>query len=611
LALSETPTKDVRIKERISALAAIEGRFDSEANALRTEIHADVLAMPRGADDRLRADLLIVLARQLDQAGRYLDALYPAALAVDLLKQADGESEVTARALLLQGSVLVRLFSYGDAASCFIEAEDMAERIALPLVRAMAMANRGNVFVELGRVQRGIELFRSSLELAQSVKTPVDEQSSAMRQSVAAGNIGYSYRLLGHKQDALNYYQEASKILPKPFDRLSAAHLAGVHASIGELLVLLGRSGEADHHGALALDNAQLSNTLRARLRAEAAAGLHDVANGRTRRGMERIERVVNTARSVPTALRGALLTMVEACQITGQTAAALAHMREYQMEARRAYRVAETQRRPSDAGHRLDVADAAFEQTLTEQDRHFASALRQMLSDEAALIGLALAAEAAVDPDGLHIFRVAGLAGLLGEAVGLPTNALTDLRMAAALHDIGMIGVPEPVQVTPRLWGELDELERNAIITHPSEGVALIARRRLGTDPEIFEAVLRHHHERHDGRGYPNGLAGEAIPLVARIVAVCDSFDVMTHGRPYAPARSVSEALTELTTNAGGQFDPALVAVLTRIVQEMGSNIAEITARAIAWTEAVPSAHAARLSMERRRRTTARSSPA
>ena len=172
----------------------------------------------------------------------------------------------------------------------------------------------------------------------------------------------------------------------------------------------------------------------------------------------------------------------------------------------------------------------------------------------------LALAAEYRDDNTHEHTERVASLAARLGKKLGLSDLALTHIRHAAPLHDVGKIAIPDSILLKP---GRLSAAEFEVVKTHAEAGARVLAD---GDSEllEVAESIARSHHERWDGTGYPDALAGEAIPLVGRLVHVADVFDVLVHERPYKDAFSVEDAAQEIAGGAGSQFDPGIVEAFT-----------------------------------------------
>jgi diguanylate cyclase (GGDEF)-like protein len=158
----------------------------------------------------------------------------------------------------------------------------------------------------------------------------------------------------------------------------------------------------------------------------------------------------------------------------------------------------------------------------------------------------------------------VARLVGAVAERMGLPHDEHTELRQAAELHDVGKLGIPEQILGKP---GPLEPEEWGFVRRHP-----LIGERIIGAAPALAPAakLVRSTHERFDGTGYPDGLAGEQIPLGARIIAVCDAYTAMTSPRPHAAQHTVPHAITELQRCAGTQFDPAVVDLFSELVVEL-----------------------------------------
>ena len=157
------------------------------------------------------------------------------------------------------------------------------------------------------------------------------------------------------------------------------------------------------------------------------------------------------------------------------------------------------------------------------------------------------------------HVHRVSDLAVDLGTGLGLGDPDLDRLALAGVLHDVGKIHLDPGILAKP---GPLDENEKELMQRHPELGFAM-TRNRL--DPKVSEAIL-YHHERFDGRGYPFGLRGEEIPLLSRIVLVADAFDAMTSSRAYQPALPVDFAVSEISSHAGSQFDPAVVEIFLEL---------------------------------------------
>lgn len=174
------------------------------------------------------------------------------------------------------------------------------------------------------------------------------------------------------------------------------------------------------------------------------------------------------------------------------------------------------------------------------------------------------------------HSYRVAVFALRLGEALNLPPDQLRALAQGAIVHDVGKIEVPDRVLNKP---GRLDPEERAVIERHPVTGYELC--KRLGFMPEEM-AVIRSHHERWDGQGYPDRLQGKQIPLVGRIMAVADVYDALTSTRSYRQAWSHDAAMSLLQEEAGRQFDPTVVLAWVRI-----NELGQVQVKASPWVMA------------------------
>lgn len=202
--------------------------------------------------------------------------------------------------------------------------------------------------------------------------------------------------------------------------------------------------------------------------------------------------------------------------------------------------------------------------------ERDYRSALRRQQEDIERLMGLKLVLTSLIDlkdpyTEG-HSRKVRDLAHGFCLFLGLPPEECEQIALAAELHDIGKIGIPDAILKKP---AGLQTEEYQAIQDHPLRGAEAL---KSLPGFEAIRTIIRHHHERFDGTGYPDGLAGQAIPLGSRIIALADSVDTMLRGRDYRPPLPLKEICTVLKKQAGKQFDPwlaeAFIQFLTRGTQ-------------------------------------------
>jgi cyclic di-GMP phosphodiesterase len=174
----------------------------------------------------------------------------------------------------------------------------------------------------------------------------------------------------------------------------------------------------------------------------------------------------------------------------------------------------------------------------------------------------LAVAVEFRDDDTGNHTKRVAEVSATLAEAIGLPPATVELIRRAAPLHDIGKVAIPDNILLKA---GPLTAPEFATMKTHTVIGSVMLADGRSEL-VRVSQRIARSHHEWWDGSGYPDKTSREAIPLEARIVAIADFLDALTHDRPYRPAWSLADTLEEIAARAGIHFDPKIAGALARI---------------------------------------------
>ncbi|MFP5352984.1 MAG: HD-GYP domain-containing protein [Actinomycetota bacterium] len=192
----------------------------------------------------------------------------------------------------------------------------------------------------------------------------------------------------------------------------------------------------------------------------------------------------------------------------------------------------------------------------------------------------LGQAAEFRDDDTGLHITRMSRFSARLAMEAGIGIKECEALLHAAPMHDIGKIGIPDHILLKP---GKLEDEEFEIMKTHTTIGAELLS----GSNSQVMElarGIALAHHEKWNGRGYPNGLAGEDIPFLARVCAICDVFDALTSERPYKKAWTPEDAFDLLRKEAGQHFDPNLVELFLRIEDEIRVLMKDRDAL-LAWT--------------------------
>jgi putative two-component system response regulator len=186
--------------------------------------------------------------------------------------------------------------------------------------------------------------------------------------------------------------------------------------------------------------------------------------------------------------------------------------------------------------------------------------------SEHETVVCLSVAGEYRDDDIGRHTHRVAATAAVLARHSGLLNGRVDTIQQAALLHDVGKIGIPDNILLKP---GRLTSEEFNIIKTHSQIGYKILSGHHTPL-LQLAASIALSHHERWDGTGYPQGLSGDNIPVEGRIVAIADVFDALTHERPYKEAWPIDKAVAEIQAQAGRQFDPDLVQVFTKHLQDI-----------------------------------------
>ncbi len=237
----------------------------------------------------------------------------------------------------------------------------------------------------------------------------------------------------------------------------------------------------------------------------------------------------------------------------------ALSQALAYARDLKNLYEVSRAREAETVRAH--DKLRAAYQQSLIYAVDLKKTHRRLQRSIFQSLLGLANALEAKDEYTRGHSERVAALARRLALEAGVPAREAEVISQSGLLHDLGKIGVPERILRKP---GPLTEEEWSVMRRHPLTGAQIVAPLDFFSDGAL---IVRHHHERQDGSGYPDGLCGETIPLGARVVAVADVYDALTSDRPYRRALTHVAALERLAAEAGRTLDARLTRLFTDMV--------------------------------------------
>ncbi|MEO8103579.1 MAG: HD domain-containing phosphohydrolase [Betaproteobacteria bacterium] len=334
----------------------------------------------------------------------------------------------------------------------------------------------------------------------------------------------------------------------------------------------------AREHAKLARHYANKSNLPRADISAAVAEGLSEVFAGQVDVGITRLISTLERARTLKITTREVLIALVKAYEFVGQPDRALIYLRQMleqqrstqEQNALKHIKLHLEQHHPSveDEVHaikRLQTREEVLEgrvakQELTKQSQELFKARVEVMER------LAVAAELRDDSTGEHSYRVGRMSSLLALEYGCDEDTIFMIDIAARLHDIGKIGIPDGILLKP---APLNAAERDVMKSHTTIGAEVLAKSNIA-HMQMAEEIARHHHEWWDGTGYPGSQSGSGIPLAARITALADVFDALTHVRPYKSAWTIDSALTEILSLRGRQFDPELTDMFLGLVARL-----------------------------------------
>ena len=518
--------------------------------------------IPFSVDPKRRINCLIDIASQFYHQGQStFDGVEPAALAVMLARDTN-ERALLRKALTVQAVVLYSTNNPGDALTALSEALEIAEAGDDQIGKVAVWINLGTAFYEAA-------LYADARDCSERA-TRLTTGSAQLRplKAVALANVAHCCLHMQEYEVGLDSIRDAVGLRHTPDTPAEMLNRVFAESTYTRLLLAMGRVSEAAERAQIATELAAKAKSVRADISAACSEGLVEVYSGLSDVGLSRGMAALEKARAVKPSLRETLLALVQAHEKAGRPERALALHRELTLHIRKAQHDSIVKHQELHL-QQLEASSQFPERLLMAKEAELSDQIAAQTAGTRQgdlLEQIAFTAEMRDDPTGEHCYRVAKLASLLAKTLGQSDDACETIDLAARLHDIGKVGIPDSLMQKPQ---PLSEGERQILQTHAATGADLLSKTKVSYS-ELAADIARHHHERWDGNGYPEGISGSAIPLPARIVCLCDSYDALTHEKAYRRAFTSDEAISEILRLRDLQFDPHLVDLFVPMIMSL-----------------------------------------
>jgi putative two-component system response regulator len=554
----KTPLPDSELKLLLSRLALeVNAQYQTGA-ASSVEFMRAAITTLKGLTGTnhasLRINSLVDASHFLYLIGQSFDAIDPANDAVELAS-AVNDRQLHRKALTLVGMVYADTGNTSRAIECYAQALDLSHSLGDIEAECAVWINLAVALLYAAQYHDAIACLEHVIHLAGN------KPNFQRFRNVAFSNIALCCL---HLEDFARGLKAAEICTRESTEPHSAAELVSRVLREGyytRLLLEVNNIEKAGERCEIARRYATKSRSARAEIAAATAEGLYEVHAGRVDVGISRLMNALEKARMMRNAPRDVLAALVKAYEIIGQPERALVYLREM-MEALRQTQQANALKHVAMHLQDLEQVVGSGESQINTHLQRQEAALKGKLAQQELfrsqiemLERLAVTAELRDDSTGEHSYRVGKLASLLAHEFGCDEDTCFMVELAARLHDIGKIGVPDAILLKP---DKLNDAERQIMRTHTTVGAELLSKSNI-PHMQMAEEIARHHHEWWDGSGYPGNVSGSAIPLAARITALADVFDALTHERPYKKAWPIDAALDEIARLKGRQFDPQL----------------------------------------------------
>lgn len=501
-------------------------------------------------------DSALATCRRLYGNARSKDAL-PLAQAALAQSTLAGDRNLIVRAATACGLLSSDMADLVGAIEYHVQALRIAMADEDRVQMSRTWGNIGHTIGITGNFGLSVRCYQRSLFLVEPHAGPIYSRLTACT------NLADSYYQLGRVDEGLVYAERALREMTPEFRAQDEYSGILLHRNLVRLYLAAGRKEDAALHVSEALRLAEGSVSVRAKIASDITRASYELATGRSDVALTRLDQVLARARELPPVLRDTLRCVIRAEETAGNAARALMRLEE--------------------------LSDHVYSQAIQRAREHVElSSLRdealgidaQAAQDKARLVAklgpptppetwktlqrLSVGAVMRMDDTGWHGRRVGALTKALAVAHGTPALQALEVGLAAELHDIGMLSVPEGIlsRRTP-----LNAAERALVQRHAEAGAEML---RDDAHPMVFLAreIAKYHHAHWDGGGYPARVGGRFIPLPARMCAIADAYDSMVCGIGNSGPKSMLDALAELGSQAGRQFDPELVSCFDALIR-------------------------------------------
>lgn len=536
----------------------------------------DLLRLRGSANSKGRLKCLFHVCAFLWQYGECLEAISYARHGIRLAEATSNLPEIR-RHYLVMGALCADSGDRGQALQAYLTSLQTAIRLKDGFGQCAIWNNLAALYIDCGLYSEAIACATNCLRLA-GLHGVTDAEVLCRAQN----NVMLARHRLGDNAGAYAAAQDLLAQTGEPRSALDAARQVVLERNLVLVLLAAGDIVSAKAHVRRAQSLVSRYPSPRQELLVGTVRGLYEVVAGDAKRGITTLQETVSFAcRQVPAAIADTLSALAKSYEEIGDCEKALeatrcliSHLESLHVDSSIA-RISTIDYGVSGSAPSSNWSNMA-DLRRSEADLRSRVLQRELFRTRQEMLErMAVAADIREDISGEHGYRVGRLSSLLAREIGWDRDACNAIDVAARLHDIGKIGIPERILFDRKM---LKEAEKHFIASHTLVGAEILSKSEI-PQVRIAEDIARCHHEWWDGSGYPKGLAGAAIPRAARIVALADVFDAMTHGRPYAEAISVEAALDQIAALRGRQFDPELTDHFLALIRRLAVENADLDA--------------------------------